>query len=101
MSTGQKCSTWGRWISKAWARSDLRSGGTIRRALSCSKDLLPLLFPSAWPGADLADSACESSPLGRDAPRFTKLGGKGEDGRDVDTVLFAIPGSAPVPALQD
>lgn len=34
--------------------------------------------------AGSAASACETYPLGRNALRFPKLGGKGEDGRDVD-----------------
>ena len=67
----------------------------IWSVLRCLRDLLLVLCPSAWPRADLADSACEAYPLGRDALRFPKLGGKGEDGSDVDVgmVLLATPSS--------
>lgn len=64
-------------ISKAWSRRDLRPGGMIWSMLSCLRDLLLVLFPSVWPRADLADSACQAYPLGRDALKSANLGGKG------------------------
>lgn len=62
----------------------------ICSVLSCLRDLLLVLFPSAWPRADSADPLCEIYPM-----RFAKLGEKWKDGREVDVgmVLVATPGS--------
>lgn len=67
----------------------------IWSVLSCLRDLLLVLFPSACPRAALSDPEREIYPLGRAAVRFVKLGEKWKDVRDVDVgiVLLATPGS--------